>query len=403
MSKHDGSHSRSLARIFPIVILLMGFCTTLRSATDVNPALALNIRGVVNVLDSGAKGNGTTDDSKAIQAAIDSVAASPTGGMVLFPAGTYLITNTIYIRYTVCKGITLCGLGSRQSLLSYTGEKELFRVEAKDKTNAGFIDTITFCELGFKGNESKKPTTAIWMKQIESPFLISNCRFEHFGDYAVVLDAFAMEGVVSGCTFNSNTKGLLLNGYNDRVSVENTSFWNHQEALRICSSRVKVHNCFFGKARVAVVFQSGPLQLGGSSVLSDCDFEGQQDMKCFVEVGEQGSASREYQDIKIKECTFGVNRVPRKEGLAGNAAIQGEQNQLFNVPVGILLHAPVRTMAVSGCKFVNIGNFVIDSTDPAAKNAKPAGNSYENNRTEHVFGNKILPFSAAAEPLFLAK
>lgn len=49
----------------------------------------------VDVRSSGAKGDGTTDDTVAIQAAIDSLSA--TGGEVRFPAGTYRITSTVNI------------------------------------------------------------------------------------------------------------------------------------------------------------------------------------------------------------------------------------------------------------------------------------------------------------------
>jgi parallel beta-helix repeat protein len=44
---------------------------------------------VVNVINTGAKGNGVTDDTAAIQAAINQVAG--TGGTVSIPAGTYMI------------------------------------------------------------------------------------------------------------------------------------------------------------------------------------------------------------------------------------------------------------------------------------------------------------------------
>jgi Pectate lyase superfamily protein/Right handed beta helix region len=44
---------------------------------------------VVNVKDKGAKGDGRTDDTAAIQAAIDQVAG--TGGTVLVPTGTYMV------------------------------------------------------------------------------------------------------------------------------------------------------------------------------------------------------------------------------------------------------------------------------------------------------------------------
>jgi Pectate lyase superfamily protein len=44
---------------------------------------------IVDVRDKGAKGNGTNDDTAAIQAAIDAVGG--TGGTALVPAGTYLV------------------------------------------------------------------------------------------------------------------------------------------------------------------------------------------------------------------------------------------------------------------------------------------------------------------------
>ena len=44
---------------------------------------------VVNVRDKGAKGDGRTDDTDAIQAAIDEVGG--TGGTVLVPGGTYMV------------------------------------------------------------------------------------------------------------------------------------------------------------------------------------------------------------------------------------------------------------------------------------------------------------------------
>lgn len=59
----------------------------------------------VNVKDFGAKGDGTTDDTAAIQAAIDS--ATSTGLVIYFPAGTYKTTAKLYTNYG--KNIKLYG------------------------------------------------------------------------------------------------------------------------------------------------------------------------------------------------------------------------------------------------------------------------------------------------------
>jgi hypothetical protein len=67
-----------------------------------------------NVLDFGALGNNSNDDTAAIQAAINSVAAS--GGQVYFPAGTYKITSTITIS---TKGVHLIGDGQNATFINF--------------------------------------------------------------------------------------------------------------------------------------------------------------------------------------------------------------------------------------------------------------------------------------------
>ncbi|GEM_PF-7069536 len=61
--------------------------------------------GETNVRDFGATGDGDTDDSSAIQAALD---ATANGGRVFFPLGIYRITVTLNVSG---KGLTLAGEG----------------------------------------------------------------------------------------------------------------------------------------------------------------------------------------------------------------------------------------------------------------------------------------------------
>ena len=55
----------------------------------------------VNVLDFGAVGDAVTNDTAAIQAAIDYAASLAYGATVVFPPGAYLTTNTITLPYKV--------------------------------------------------------------------------------------------------------------------------------------------------------------------------------------------------------------------------------------------------------------------------------------------------------------
>jgi hypothetical protein len=73
--------------------------------------LANRFADVVNVKDFGAVGDGVTDDTAAIQAAIDSLVS---GGTVLLPAGSYKVTSQIQIQ----KPISLVGSLGNTFLLS---------------------------------------------------------------------------------------------------------------------------------------------------------------------------------------------------------------------------------------------------------------------------------------------
>ena len=57
------------------------------------------LRESVSVKDFGARGDGVTDDTAAIQAAIDYI-ASIRGGTVFFPPGDYIISSKLIVAYS---------------------------------------------------------------------------------------------------------------------------------------------------------------------------------------------------------------------------------------------------------------------------------------------------------------
>jgi hypothetical protein len=66
----------------------------------------------VNVKDFGAAGDGATDDTKAIQAALEKAAES--SGVVEIPAGRWVLTDVLRI---TTSGVALCGAGSDKTTL----------------------------------------------------------------------------------------------------------------------------------------------------------------------------------------------------------------------------------------------------------------------------------------------
>ena len=75
------------------------------------------LRDTVSVKDFGAVGDGVTDDSAAVQAAINTMT---TGGTLVFPFGTYKINTSILVPYS---NITIIGNGSTidATTLAYNG------------------------------------------------------------------------------------------------------------------------------------------------------------------------------------------------------------------------------------------------------------------------------------------
>ncbi|MBU0505681.1 right-handed parallel beta-helix repeat-containing protein, partial [bacterium] len=103
---------------FFILVLVV---TILYSATS----LAKDNVAFVNVKDYGAVGDGTTNDTAAIQAAVD---ALPVGGSIIFPAGIYAINDMIILSRKKSVSIE----GNQATLLQTTGHKRSLWIDKSD-------------------------------------------------------------------------------------------------------------------------------------------------------------------------------------------------------------------------------------------------------------------------------
>ena len=107
-------------------------------------------QGYVNVKWFGAKGNGMTDDTKAIQAAIDSLGTG--GGTVVLPGGNYPITSTLNIgdgdsgeKISSKNGIKFIGTGGGFS--HNTASATTIKANAEMEVMLSLNGRISDCEI----------------------------------------------------------------------------------------------------------------------------------------------------------------------------------------------------------------------------------------------------------------
>lgn len=102
----------------------VGYTSTRSNA--VARTISSKLDDYVDVKDFGATGNGSTDDTAAIQAAINSL--SSTGGTVYLPAGTYKVSSTLSWSYN---NITLAGAGKGATTIStYIASSDIISISA---------------------------------------------------------------------------------------------------------------------------------------------------------------------------------------------------------------------------------------------------------------------------------
>ena len=187
----------------------------------------------ISVLDYGATGDGSTDDTTAIQDAIDALV--DTGGLIWFPAGTYVVSSTLTI-YT--NHIMLAGEGPQATVIECNFADGNILVIGSTTTNVyqGRVTGITFTSSVAKiGGAAIKVTNAhqIYLDYVQFYQNMYHCvQFEggSYGDGqllyylqnfevnsgvtgvligydgSLVQDVWISKGIIAGCT----DSGILI-------------------------------------------------------------------------------------------------------------------------------------------------------------------------------------------------
>lgn len=180
--------------------------------------------GIINVkTDHGATGNGTTDDSAAINAA--SLAASVAGKSLYFPGGTYIGKNLIIYTNSVWFGE---GRNSVIKLANSALATDKFiannnrgtNIDGSDATNDTQIVIENLQFDGNKVNQTQVISTIFWRRVQFST--IRGCRFINSGGMALDLTNAIDHNVIDGNVFQNNVgKDISIRWVSNRNIISN--------------------------------------------------------------------------------------------------------------------------------------------------------------------------------------
>ena len=176
-------------------------------AVDTN--VQAKLRETVSVMDFGAVGDGTTDDTAAIQAAINSV-SSTGGGTVYLPSGTYKTTVPLIMKVNVAlvgssKGNFQYNVSS-SCVINYYGSSQCILI---DTTNGS--TNVEIRNINIDGTNSSAGTNGIYLHETSGTAGVQNINFygisvTNFPNYQVYQNGTVFDITWRDCGFSNYSR-----------------------------------------------------------------------------------------------------------------------------------------------------------------------------------------------------
>jgi len=212
---------------------------------------------ILNVKDFGAFGNGTANDTLALQSALDAAAgtdSTASGGTVFLPAGVYLCDFL-----TVGHGVTLRGVNERAShiLASAVGTGHpLISLSNIDR------ERVTVTQLTIDGNKRFRPGTDIGIHFANTAGSGQSGTVSAFGPGTFVDPIHTIENVT---IVNCSGSGLRLEGRGLSVLSHVTVVNNDGDGIHISAPDTELRSCVAGlSGRRGIVLNGSNFRMSGA-------------------------------------------------------------------------------------------------------------------------------------------
>lgn len=209
----------------------------------------INVKNDVN---PGAVGDGLTDDTPAIQAALNKIGARPgTPKVVYLPPGAYRITETLTLKQRNGGMIIGHGISTRLIWDGEPGGRMFWSNGAARQSYIGIVwDGAGKAGVGIDHDSKTLYETRVLHEHMEfRNFITAGIRVGHDQKIA------SAEMLYNNLIFNNNSNGVLLQSWNDYNNIfDGCHFANNDFGVNAKKGNVTIRNSRFDASKVSDLF-----------------------------------------------------------------------------------------------------------------------------------------------------